>query len=157
MPPAKPGQPDDLSINDVLDLISENAARPDDQAKLQAFDNEVAAIEQQIDMLESAGYDPFSMSDVDVEIALQKIANKVDDQEIKLYKDENYLDEAYDNNFDEVMDFFDSKAIDENADVVLAMDDEGKATTVKAKNIKEEIQADKKALNELSKCKGLDV
>ena len=30
LPPAKPGQPDDLSINDVLDLISENAARPDD-------------------------------------------------------------------------------------------------------------------------------
>jgi len=118
----------------------------------------VSARDQQIDMLESAGYDPFSMSDVDVEIALQKIANKVDDQEIKLYKDENYLDEAYDNNFDEVMDFFDSKVIDENTDVVLAMDDEGNVTqSVKAKDIKEEIQADKKALNELSKCKGLDV
>ena len=155
--PSKPEGVDDVSINDVLDLISENPSHPRHAQELAEFDMNVSARDQQIDMLESAGYDPFSMSDVDVEIALQKIANKVDDQEIKLYKDENYLDEAYDNNFDEVMDFFDSKAIDENADVVLAMDDEGKATTVKAKNIKEEIQADKKALNELSKCKGLDV
>jgi len=155
--PPKPEGVDDVSINDVLDLISENPSHPRHAQELAEFDMNVSARDQQIDMLESAGYDPFSMSDVDVKIALQKIANKVDDQEIKLYKDENYLDEAYDNNFDEVMDFFDSKAIDENADVVLAMDDEGKATTVKAKNIKEEIQADKKALNELSKCKGLDV
>ena len=155
--PPKPEGVDDVSINDVLDLISENPSHPRHAQELAEFDMNVSARDQQIDMLESAGYDPFSMSDVDVKIALQKIANKVDDQEIKLYKDENYLDEAYDKNFDEVMDFFDSKAIDENADVVLAMDDEGKATTVKAKNIKEEIQADKKALNELSKCKGLDV
>ena len=36
--------------------------------------------------------------------------------------------------------------------------DDGQVTqTMKAKDIKEEIQADKKALNELSKCKGLDV
>tara|TARA_R100000655_G_scaffold2756_2_gene10699 strand:+ start:9153 stop:11240 length:2088 start_codon:yes stop_codon:yes gene_type:complete len=156
--PPKPEGVDDVSINDVLDLISENPSHPRHAQELAEFDMNVNARDQQIDMLESAGYDPFSMSDVDVEIALQKIANKVDDQEIKLYKDENYLDEAYDNNFDEVMDFFDSKAIDENADVVLAMDDEGNvAQSVKAKDIKEEIQADKKALNELSKCKGLDV
>jgi len=155
--PPKPEGVDDVSINDVLDLISENPSHPRHAQELAEFDMNVSARDQQIDMLESAGYDPFSMSDVDVEIALQKIANKVDDQDIKLYKDENYLDEAYDNNFDEVMDFFDSKVIDENTDIVLAMDDEGKATTVKAKKIKEEIQADKKALNELSKCKGLDV
>ena len=108
-------------------------------------------------MLEDAGYDPMRMSDVDVEIAMQKIANKVDDTELKLYNNEKYLDEAYDNNFDEVMDFFDSKTLDENADIVTTIDEDGNTAVVKAKDIKEEIQAEKKALNELSKCKGLDV
>mgnify|MGYP003132566306 CR=1 FL=1 len=156
--PPKPEGIDDISINDLLDLMSDNPIHPRHADEIAKYNAEVDGINQQIQMLEEAGYDPMKMSDVDVEIAMQKIANKVDDTELKIYGDEKYLDEAYDNNFDEVMDFFDSKVVDENADIVMALDEDGQVTqTMKAKDIKEEIQADKKALNELSKCKGLDV
>ena len=155
--PPKPEGVDDISIQDLLTLIEENPIHQRHTDELLTYNQTVDGINQQIKMLEDAGYDPMRMSDVDVEIAMQKIANKVDDTELKLYNNEKYLDEAYDNNFDEVMDFFDSKTLDENADIVTTIDEDGNTAVVKAKDIKEEIQAEKKALNELSKCKGLDV
>jgi len=156
LPPAKPGQPDDLSINDVLDLISENSVRPDDQPKLQAFEDEVAGIDQTIRALEEEGIDPVGMSNDDVDIALMNISNRVDDFEVKKYDNEDFINDFADDSMEDFLAYVEEGRIPDNERIVLDVDADGTATAVKTvRQIKNELQNEQKMLDELSNCEGL--
>ena len=56
------------------------------------------------------------------------------------------------------MDFVDENKIPENTKLVQAIDEEGKATETKTvKQIKKELEQEKRMLDELTKCEGLDL
>ena len=158
LPPAKPNQVDDLDINAVLDLISENPVHPSQTGKMIEYDMNVKAIDEQISVLEDAGYNINKMTNEDVDIAWQKVANRVDDQDLKKYSNEEYIDDFSQENFDEVMDFFDEKIIDPKQKFVMEVDAEGNPTkSMTAKQIKNDLQNEKTMLDELTKCKGVEV
>ena len=156
LPPAKPGQPDDLSINDVLDLISENSVRPDDAPKLQAFDDEIAGIDQTIRALEEEGIDPVGMSNDDVDIALMNISNRVDDFEVKKYDNEDFINDFADDSMEDFLAYVEEGRIPDNERIVVDVDADGTPTAEKTvRQIKNELQNEQKMLDELTNCEGL--
>tara|TARA_Y100001963_G_scaffold53827_1_gene75405 strand:+ start:3161 stop:5263 length:2103 start_codon:yes stop_codon:yes gene_type:complete len=157
LPPAKPGQPDDLSINDVLDLISENPVRESDQIKIADFDAAVREIDAEIQLLQENNVNVRGMSNEDVDIALNNIKNKVSKNDLKKYSDldERFLDNQADDAFDELSRFFEEKGIKNNDKFEITRLDEEGSTTMTAKQVMDDIKKDKKMIDELTKCEGL--
>ena len=158
LPPARSNEVDDLDINSVLELIEENSIRSDDAAKLQEYNDNITAIEQTIRELEDADIDPMGMSDSQVDDALLKLNSSVDESDLVKFKDEDYIDEFSDDAFNDYVDFVEENKIPENTKLVQAIDDNGKTTESKTiGQIKKELEQEKRMLDELSKCEGLDL
>ena len=157
LPPARPGQPDDLSINDVLDLISNNPVRESDQMKIADFDAAVREIDAEMQLLQENNINVRGMSNEDVDIALNNIKNKVSKNDLKKYSDldEKFLDNQADNSFDELSRFFEEKGIKNNDKFEITRLDEEGSTTMTAKQVMDDIKQDKKMIDELTKCEGL--
>jgi len=158
LPPARQNEVDQIDINSVLELIEENSLRSDDAAKLQEYNATIDGIEQQIRQLEEADINPLGMSDEQVNDALLKLNSAADDVDMVRFKDDDYIDEFADDSFNDYMDFVDENKIPENTKLVQAIDEEGKATETKTvKEIKKELEQEKRMLDELTKCEGLDL
>ena len=158
LPPARSNEVDDLDINSVLELIEENSIRSDDAAKLQEYNDNITAIEQTIRELEDADIDPMGMSDSQVDDALLKLNSSVDESDLVKFKDDDYIDEFSDDAFNDYVDFVEENKIPENTKLVQAIDDNGKTTESKTiGQIKKELEQEKRMLDELSKCEGLDL
>lgn len=157
LPPARPGQPDDLSINDVLDLISDNPVRESDQIKINEFDDAVRGIDAEMQLLQENNVNVRGMSNEDVDIALNNIKNKVSKNDLKKYSDldERFLDNQADDSFDELSRFFEEKGIKNNDKFEITRLDEEGSTTMTAKQVMDDIKQDKKMIDELTKCEGL--
>lgn len=158
LPPARSNEVDDLDINSVLELIEENSIRSDDAAKLQEYNDNITAIEQTIRELEDADIDPMGMSDSQVDDALLKLNSSVDESDLVKFKDDDYIDEFSDDAFNDYVDFVEENKIPENTKLVQAIDDNGKTTESKTiGQIKKELEQEKRMLDELTKCEGLDL
>ena len=93
-----------------------------------------------------------------VELTLLKLNSAADDVDMVRFKDDDYIDEFADDSFNDYMDFVDENKIPENTKLVQAIDEEGKATETKTvKQIKKELEQEKRMLDELTKCEGLDL
>ena len=158
LPPARSNEVDDLDINSVLELIEENSIRSDDAAKLQEYNDNITAIEQTIRELEDADIDPMGMSDSQVDEALLKLNSSVDESDLVKFKDEDYIDEFSDDAFNDYVDFVEENKIPENTKLVSQIDEAGKITESKTINeIRKELEQEKRMLDELTKCEGLDL
>ena len=158
LPPARSNEVDDLDINSVLELIEENSLRSDDAAKLQEYNDNITSIEQTIRELEDAGYDPMGMSDAQVDEALIKLNSSVDESDLVKFKDEDYIDEFSDDAFNDYVDFVEENKIPENTKIVSQIDEAGEITETKTiKQIRKELEQEKRMLDELTKCEGLDL
>lgn len=157
LPPKSDGV-DNLSINDVLDLISENPVNPKDQTKIAEFDATIQGIQQTIDELESAGIDPVGMTDDQVTQALQKLENNVDQKDLVKFRDEDYIDEFADDSFNDYMDFIEENKIPGKTELVLEVAEDGTPSkTTTAKQLADELAQEKRMIDELAKCEGLDL
>jgi hypothetical protein len=158
LPPARSNEVDDLDINSVLELIEENSIRSDDAAKLQEYNDNITAIEQTIRELEDADIDPMGMSDSQVDDALLKLNSSVDESDLVKFKDEDYIDEFSDDAFNDYVDFVEENKIPENTKLVSQIDEAGEITESKTiKQIRKELEQEKRMLDELTKCEGLDL
>lgn len=157
LPMAKPGEVDNVSINEVLDLISENALRPEDAQKVLEYDNIVDNIEAEIRLLEENKIDPRGMTEEGIDTALRKIRNRIDNSDVEKYSNLNdsMLDKEADDAFDDLMNYFDEQKIDMNEKFEISKIDEDISEPMTAQKIIDDIQDDKKIMDELSKCKGL--
>ena len=73
LPPQPLNAPKVSRQEEVLDIISENAARPEDEVLLKQYNMEVDRVTKTIETLEQNGFNPRKMTNEEVDVAIKKI------------------------------------------------------------------------------------
>ena len=162
LPEAKPGVVDDLDINDVLNLINENPVRPGDEIKLAEYNQNLEAIDQQLNILEEKGIDPYGLSEDDLEGILTSAIREVSQDDMAKFADDGYIDNFSDDYLDEMLTYLEEGKIapDEKATVETTINEEtGEITTkeLTMREIRNELVNEKTMIDELAKCEGLSI
>ncbi len=77
---------------DILNLISENPVRPGDEIKLAEYNQNLEAIDQQLNILEEKGIDPYGLSEEDLDAALTSAIREVSQDDMAKFADDGYID-----------------------------------------------------------------